>query len=137
MSQENNPNSVQKHFAMASKTHQSFKEECDINTIMGRFRTTGFIQHQNVQTPVYGDFSNALEYMDAMNAIEHAKATFAALPARVRARCNNDPAEFIEFAEDPDNADELVELGLKNPITPREPETEKPEKPEEIPPETS
>lgn len=55
---------------------------------------------------------------------------FDSLPARVRQRVNNDPAELIDFVANPDNDDELRELGLKNPILERVEE-------EEIPPEVT
>lgn len=89
-------------------------DACDINKILGRFRTTGFITHTNLRRPVYEDFGSTESYQDAMNKIRRAEAVFAALPARVRQRVNNDPAQLIDFVENPENDDELIELGLKN-----------------------
>lgn len=102
------------------RTVQSLSEETDINKIMGKYRDTGIINHVNLQTPVYADFSNVQDYHTARNALLKAQEIFDSLPARVRARVENDPGKLIEFAENPDNAEELVELGLKNPITPRQ-----------------
>lgn len=102
-------------------TRQSFKEECDVNTIMGKFRETGFVDHIQVYKPVYEDFSNAVDYQTALNQVRAAQELFESLPARVRARVENDPGKFIEFAENDENAEELAELGLKNPITTRPP----------------
>lgn len=119
-------------FTETGRTHQSFKDECDINTILGQYRKTGFTNHVNLNKPVYADFTTALDYHSAMNAIIAAGETFDSLPARVRAVCDNDPAKLIAYVEDPKNADELVKLGLAEPITPREnPEVETPPDPEE------
>ncbi len=104
-----------------SRTKQSFKDECDINTILGKWRKTGFFSHVNLKTPVYADFTNAEDYLSAVNRLKNADAIFAALPARVRARVNNDPAQLIAFAEDPANAQELIDLGLE-PTPPNDPE---------------
>lgn len=116
------------------RTVQSEAESTDINKIMGKYRDTGILEHVNLQVPVYADFSDAVDFHTAKNALLAAEAIFASLPARVRARVDNDPGKFIEFAEDPDNAEELIELGLKNPLTPRaEDLTEEPSPPADEP----
>lgn len=107
---------VQKTFEGPGRTHQSFKEECDINTILGRYRTTGFIEHVQLRSPHFGDFANAQDYQEAMNSITSVGELFASLPARIRDRVANDPAKLMEFIADPDNQDELIELGLILPI---------------------
>lgn len=106
----------QKTFNKKSRTRQSEAEACDINSIMGKYRTTGFTKKVTLNTPVYGDFSNALDYMEAKNALIAADEIFMSLPARVRSRVNNDPAQLIAFVEDPENHDELVSLGLVEPV---------------------
>lgn len=100
------------------RTHQSFKEESDVNTIMGHYRKTGSFGNVQLHTPVYGDFTNAEDYMEAANALRDADAIFASLPARVRARVENNPAAFMAFVADPQNAAELEALGLANPVSP-------------------
>ena len=51
-------------------------------------------------------------FQEAMEIVELAKLQFAALDAHVRKRFDNDPAKFLEFAEDPKNGQELVKMGL-------------------------
>lgn len=93
---------------------QSFKDECDINTIVRRFGVTG--QHPSgVRMPTYGDFTNVVDFHSAMNAVAQAKESFDAMPAEVRARFNNDPAQFVEFCSKEENKDEAVKLGLVDP----------------------
>lgn len=105
-----------KIFTEPSLTRQSHADESDINRILGKWRTTGFLGNVNVRRPAYDDFSNTADYMTAMNSIKKAEAIFAALPARVRARVGNDPAKLIDFVNDSANDEELRDLGLKNPI---------------------
>lgn len=98
-----------------TKTKGSFKEECDINNIMKRFEKTGILPEMIKAKPQYGDFSNPLDFQDAMNLVVHANEQFAALPARVRDRFGNDAARFLEFAQDGSNRDEMKKLGLLSP----------------------
>lgn len=96
-----------------SLTQQSFKEESDINTIVERFGLTGQLP-DNVLPPQYGDFTGVVDYHSAMNAVAQAGEAFDALPAVMRARFGNDPANLIAFLEDPSNQAEAVSLGLVN-----------------------
>lgn len=102
------------------KTVQSSKEEADINTIVERFGVTGQLP-QNVRTPLEGDFTNAIDFRTAMDAVISAQRSFDAMPANVRKRFGNDPGEFVDFstARDPSgklvNLDEMRKLGLAVP----------------------
>lgn len=97
-----------------SMTRQEFLEECDINTIMKRYDQFGVISHQSRRVPMYGDFSDIPDYREAMELINAAAASFAALPANIRARFGNDPAAFVDYCQDPENLPELRRLGLAN-----------------------
>lgn len=94
-------------------TQQSFKEECDINTIVRRFGLTGQLP-DNVRVPQYGDFTGVTDYQSALNAVMQADAQFMELPAKLREQFNNDPQELLAFMEDPNNLDKARELGLVN-----------------------
>lgn len=94
-----------------SKTQQSFKDECDINTILERFNVTGQVPVSPID-PQYGDFSGVTDYQSALNAVMAAQAGFDELPAVVRQRFANDPAAFVDFCLDESNRDEMVKLGL-------------------------
>lgn len=95
-------------------TKQAFKDECDINTIVERFHITGELP-QNVRMPSYGDFTGVNDFQSAMNAIAIANEAFDAMPANVRARFHNDPAEFVDFCSDKANLEEAKKLGLVEP----------------------
>lgn len=107
---------VQKNFALPSRTKQSFKDECDINKIMKRFKKTVGTDYlnrfQGYLDGRYGDFSEVADYRSALHQVRQAEEVFMALPAKVRGRFSNDPAQFLDFVQNPNNAEELVSLGL-------------------------
>ncbi|QXP08414.1 MAG: internal scaffolding protein [Arizlama microvirus] len=100
------------------KTQQSGKEECDINNILKRYEKTGILPDMIKTDPRYGDFSSCPEYQEALNIVELANTQFNALDAHARRRFDNDPAKFLEFAENPANLGEMVKLGLATEIKP-------------------
>ncbi|WNK13070.1 MAG: internal scaffolding protein [Microvirus sp.] len=91
---------------------QQFAAECDINTIVNQFLKTGEMP-DDVAKPRFGDFTGAVSnYHDALNLVIAADDAFSNLPALLRARFNNDAAEYVEFFNDPKNYDEAIKLGL-------------------------
>lgn len=90
---------------------QSFKDECDINTIVKRFGLTGEMP-QALVPPTYQNFEGIFDYHTAMNAVRAAGEAFMELPADVRKKFKNDPAEFVEFCSKPENVDEMLRMGL-------------------------
>lgn len=125
-----------------SLAQQQFKDECDINVIVERFGLTGEMP-LNPQVPKYGDFTGVYDFQSALNAINQAEASFMELPAKVRARFENDPQQLLEFVSDEKNREEAQSLGLLKitppeavksvasppPIPPSEKSEEKPAKP--------
>lgn len=105
----------QKHMRGPSRVQPQFQTESDINVVMKQFERTGMLPSGRTDPPHYGDFTSYSDYHTSMNQIMQAQAGFMELPAPVRLRFNNDPGEFIDFAEDPDNFDEMVEMGLASP----------------------
>lgn len=95
-----------------SRTHQEFKEESDINTIIDRFGIgENPIEAQKWVTDL--DITNAAtSYQDVMNQLNEARDQFMSLPAKVRSQFDNDPHRFVQFVSDPANGDEMVRLGL-------------------------
>lgn len=98
-----------------SRTKQSFKDECDINVLMARVEAAGGVLDQGMveaRQAAFGDFSEGLDYFECQNRILAAQEAFMTLPARVRERFGNEPAEVVEFLSDAKNEAEAVELGL-------------------------
>jgi phage internal scaffolding protein len=94
-----------------TRTKQSFKDECDINTIVRMFGVTGKVPVTAIE-PSYGDFSGVSDYHTAMNKIKEAEASFMALPAKLRQKFDHDPNALLNFLENEQNRDEAIQLGL-------------------------
>jgi phage internal scaffolding protein len=97
-----------------SLTQQQFKEESDINTIVDRFMKSGVLPTP-VNMPQYLDSEGVFDFQTAMNYVRQADENFMRMDAKVRARFNNSPQEFLEFFANPDNVDEAIRLGLAVP----------------------
>lgn len=87
-------------------------DDCDINRIMDRYVRDGVIDHVKQYGGQYGDFTNVPDFAGALRVVEEAEECFAALPAKVRAKFDNDPGAFLDFVSDPENRSEMAMLGL-------------------------
>jgi len=97
-----------------SLTVQSEKDDCDINTLVKRFKLTGEMPQVD-RLPANGDFTGVVDYHSAMNAIIEADDVFMSLPADTRSRFNHDAGYFVAFCSDAKNLPELREMGLAKP----------------------
>lgn len=97
-----------------SLTQQNFKDDSDINVIVKRFGLTGQLP-VGLRVPTYGDFDQVDDYRTALEIVKAADYAFQQLPPDIRARFNNDPHEFVAFAEDPTNIEEMRKMGLAIP----------------------
>lgn len=95
-----------------SRTKQSFASEADVNAIMRKYASTGVLPPGAAENASYGDFSNVMEYHEALNRVRAAEEAFGRLPARIRDHVDNDPGKFLELILDPAREAELVDLGL-------------------------
>lgn len=95
-----------------SMTKQSFKDECDINNILKKYEKNGVIEHRNKYQGRYDDVTGAVDYQTALGVIASAETAFMSLPAAIRTQFDNDPHKFLEFAQDSENSDLMVEMGL-------------------------
>uniref|UniRef100_A0AAU8B267 Internal scaffolding protein n=1 Tax=Dulem virus 159 TaxID=3145636 RepID=A0AAU8B267_9VIRU len=105
-------------FTTPSLTRQEFKEDCEISSIIERFKSTGmthdpsFIAGKTRQTPFFADLTQVPDYQSALHIVETAKEQFANLPSSLRARFNNDPAQLLAFVANPQFKEEAQQLGL-------------------------
>lgn len=104
-----------------SRTKQSHKQECDINSIVRQFENTGMIEHRREYEGSYAEFEE-FDFHEAMNIVAAATEMFETVPAKIRKRFSNDPAEFLDFVQKPENREQMYEMGLA--VRP-EPETRK------------
>lgn len=94
-----------------SRTKQAHKAECDINTILARYKKTGVIDFTQKHQAQYGDVT-ALDFQEAQFTVARANGMFAAMPSHLRARFDNDPYKFLAFVHDDRNRNEAEDLGL-------------------------
>ena len=98
-----------------SRTLQAPKEETDINLIMKRANSTGYIGDPLKQTfrqAQYGDFSEMKDFHTSLNKVQQLQTDFMKLPASLRKKFNNDVTNLTIYLSDPKNLKEAVELGL-------------------------
>jgi phage internal scaffolding protein len=97
-----------------SLAQQQFKDESDINTIVNSFLKTG-IMPESPLSPKYGDFSGISDYKTALDRVIAVDEEFMNLPANIRARFENEPANLIQFLDNEQNRAEAEKLGLLEP----------------------
>lgn len=96
------------------RTVQSDAEDADINKLVSRFGLTVDDPARYDLVP-FGQFDGPADYHGTLQAVLDAKAAFAELPAKLRSRFENDPAQLLAFLADPENRTEAAELGLLTP----------------------
>lgn len=85
-----------------SRTHQSFKDEVDVNNIVKR-HTDGRIPLPSVGM-IYQDVSELTDYRDAIDNVKRVTEIFMSLPATSRAYFNHDAAAFLDWSFENDAA---------------------------------
>jgi len=105
---------VQTKIPGPSRTQKQFKDECNVNNIIKKYKATGTITHvRNRQEGVYADLTTLPDFQQAMDVIVKASNAFQEVPAEIRSRFNNDPQQFIDYLNDPKNIEESYKLGLR------------------------
>ncbi len=101
-----------------SMTQQNFRDETNINNILAKYAKTGLIDHINKYSGRYENMPDEDDFHAAMNLVLDAQSMFFELPSDLRSRFENDPGQFLEFLDNPENIDELREMGLMPPAAP-------------------
>lgn len=104
-----------------SLTQQNFQPETDIQNIIRKHDRTGLISHVQRGIADYGDYSEINEYRESLDMVNAANESFGQLPSDIRASFQNDAGKFFEFATNPANQAELVQMGLAPPPKPEPP----------------
>ncbi len=102
---------VSMKFASKGRTRQSETASCDINKIMAKYVKTGQVDHVAKHGGSYG-FATSVSFHEAMNVVTKAESMFLDLPAATRKRFGNDPADFLDFVQNPANSEALADMGL-------------------------
>lgn len=96
----------------ASRTDQSYKEDCDANNIIRKYMKTGVLEHTKMVSGQYADVSDVPSLLAGMERIEKAKEDFLQIPSKIRSLFQNDVTKFYQYVSDPNNKDKCIELGL-------------------------
>lgn len=106
-----------------TRTQQHYKDQCDVNNIIAKYKKTGVITHLARSQGVYADVSQITDYQTSLQKVMDAQNAFSTLPSELRLRFNNDPQQLLAFLQDPKNYDEGVTLGLYEQKTEPTPES--------------
>lgn len=95
-----------------SLAKQAFAQECDINYILRNNALVAPLTPEQYASLRFEDLGNSVDYHSARNYLIEAENSFMSLDADIRARFQNDPGRFLDFVQNPDNAEELITMGL-------------------------
>lgn len=104
---------VQTKIKGKSLTDQSFKNGCDINLIIEKYRKTGVLP--NFADKGVGAFLDTTEipsFLEAYEMVSRAKELFMELPSVVRKAMDNNPANLENFIQDSNNHEFLMKHGV-------------------------
>jgi len=106
------------------RTRQSDAAGVDVNRIMARYARTGELPIEKAGG-VFMDCTKVPDFAEANNLLIRAQESFMGLPAKLRARFDNDPLKMVAFCADKGNRKEMEELGLvRAPKPPEQPTVE-------------
>lgn len=94
---------------------QHMKEEVDINNIVRRFGLTYDLPAWRGEG-MYGDFTGISDYESAVAKIRAVDDRFLAMPAEIRDRFKNDPAELVRWADSVTEAEFDAMMAPKAPV---------------------
>lgn len=98
-----------------SKTQQHFREDCNINSIIKKYNTSGLLTDPAVvptRQPMTGDMTGVVDFHTMQNKMIEMRQYFKSIPAIIRKRFGNDPDQLLAWINNPDNKSEAIELGL-------------------------
>ena len=103
-----------------SKTDQQYKDDCDVNEIIRRYKKDGIVPHVKNINAQFADVSDIPSLMEGIERIDAAKEEWLKVPASIRKKHGNSVVNFYNWLADPANQDEAVKLGLKKKPKPAE-----------------
>lgn len=98
-----------------SLTHPEFRDECDINLVMGRYMVDREMPRPSAHAPRlrYADYeSGPADFFDAQLRLKRAGVAWESLSPAVRQRFSGGPAALLQFLDDESNRAEAIRLGL-------------------------
>lgn len=103
-------------------TEQSHKSEVNINNIVKRHGMDLIAKTALLKTPEYVfDDVTGNDFTEAMLKVTKAQQQFDAMPSQIRKKFDNSAAQFMDFVQNPDNTDALIDMGLAKRVPPEQP----------------
>lgn len=95
------------------RTEQNHKDEVNINNIIRRHGIDLIQQVATMQAPaMQWDDVTGNDFQEAMFKVTKAQQTFDQLPSDIRKKFDNNPAVFLDYVQNPDNVDSMIDMGL-------------------------
>lgn len=116
-----------------SLTEQSHKKMCSVGSILKKYKKTGLIDHTTSVPGKYADYPNYIDFHLMQVKIANAKSMFESIPSHIRAKFDNDPGKFVDFASNPENRNEMLEMGFDGDNLPEPVEAPQDPQPEPAP----
>lgn len=92
-------------------TEQKHKDDTDINVLLSRFDRRHALEFRSDNVGHFG-FADAVTFQDAMYIVAKGNSMFEEMPSHLRQKFENNPAKFLSFVQNPENAEKMVKLGL-------------------------
>lgn len=108
---ENKTRRVQIDCSQGGLTDQSFKNDADINIIVERFNKTGILPSIERKS-YFADVTEIPTLEQAFDIVDKAREEFGKLPAEVRRKMGDNPANLENFINDEDNTEFLKKHGV-------------------------
>lgn len=95
-----------------TQVQQGFHEDSKLTNIVKRFSGQRLTTGEQLS---YIDMYDAPTFQQAQNLVANVKSEFDNLPSALRGRFENNPRKMLEFAQNPENSEEAIKLGLNRP----------------------
>ena len=93
------------------KTDQSYKEYCQIKHLVSQTEAKGLLRASQQFEGQMDDLPD-IDFQQAQFMVAKAQSMFEAMPSGIRANFENSPAKFMDFINNPDNAQAVRDMGL-------------------------
>jgi len=103
-------------------TEQSHKAEVDINNIVRKYAGDVIRKTADLMSQEYRfDDVTGNDFQEAMQKVTKASSLFESMPVELRKKFDNSVAKYLDFIQNPDNINQMVEMGLaekRDPVKP-------------------
>jgi hypothetical protein len=99
---------------------QNHRDKVEINNIVNKHGISRLIATRQAQDLIF-DENPTNDFQEAMNLLKKGRDVFMQLSSKERAEFNNDPAQYLDYVQNPANKEALIERGWAKAPPPPEP----------------